>query len=109
MRGGGLSSGESSISLEVTLSQDHPRLTLVSMLAPSPDWFVGVSGLQLYDSGAWTLSETVQLYPLDAGTDSGPDFTSGDADQDPAEPIQALGGPFGDSPRPVATLKFTKL
>ena len=33
----------------VTLEFDgqHPLLTMVSMIAPSPDWFVGVSGLTL--------------------------------------------------------------
>ena len=28
----------------VTVTADHPRITLLSMIAPSPDWFVGVFG-----------------------------------------------------------------
>ena len=39
---------------EVEFSRTHPLLTLLSMIGPSPDWFVGVSGLSLLDgSGAW--------------------------------------------------------
>lgn len=34
----------------VELTTDHPRITLVTMIAPSPDWFVGVSGLSLLDA-----------------------------------------------------------
>ena len=37
------------------------RLTWVSMLAPSPDWFVGVSGLPLRDEDGWIPSLTVDL------------------------------------------------
>ena len=29
----------------ITLTPSHPRVTLLSMIGPSPDWFVGVSGV----------------------------------------------------------------
>ena len=35
---------------DVAVTTDHPRVTLVTMIAPSPDWFVGVSGLSLLDA-----------------------------------------------------------
>ena len=61
---------------DVTLSTDHPRVTLVTMIAPSPDWFVGVSSLSMLDSlGAWKESVTVDLYPWDAGTENGTEFS----------------------------------
>ena len=41
--------GRATFDLRVT--NEHPLLTLVSMIGPSPDWFVGVSGLSLLDSG----------------------------------------------------------
>jgi hypothetical protein len=31
----------------VTVSEDFPLLTLVSMIAPSPDWFTGVRNVSL--------------------------------------------------------------
>ena len=43
----------------VALTTDHPRVTLVTMVAPTPDWFVGVSGLSMLDSlGGWRASRT---------------------------------------------------
>lgn len=43
------------------------------MIYPSPDWFVGVSGLELCISEGcqWEEKKEVLLFPWDAGTDSG--------------------------------------
>lgn len=39
---------------------------------PSPDWIVGVSGLELCLSNcSWMEHRELNLYPYDAGTDSG--------------------------------------
>lgn len=58
---------------------EYPLLTLCSMIAPSPDWFAGVTALPLVSSdGKWIQEQSVQLYGFDAGTDSGADFTSPD-------------------------------
>lgn len=60
-------------------TRDFPLLTLVSMIAPSPDWFTGVAGLSLLgNDGEWIPEQTVPLYGFDAGTDSGADFSSPD-------------------------------
>lgn len=105
--GQGLASGVASTTLTIKLNKDHSQATLVSMLAPSPDWFVGVSGLDLRPHGDWLSETSVALYPLDSGTDAGGQFTSGDADQNPALTIQTLGTPFTGA-QPVARLTFTK-
>ena len=48
--------------LTATLTTEYPRITLVTMVAPSPDWFVGVSGLPLLDDqGHWLRSHEVHL------------------------------------------------
>src|SRR5207249_3767355 len=47
-----------------------------SMLAPSPDWFVGVSRLRLHENGAWIPQIVVDLALYDAGTDGGLSYTS---------------------------------
>lgn len=58
---------------------DFPLLTLCSMIAPSPDWFAGVTALPLVGSdGKWIQEQLISLYGFDAGTDSGADFTSPD-------------------------------
>lgn len=42
-----------SITIEFESSRAHPLITLVTMIAPSPDWFVGVSGLALFEDTQW--------------------------------------------------------
>ena len=59
--------GESTV--EFYVDKDFPLVTLVSMLGPSPDWFVGVSGLSLLDeNGNWLKELVIDLKPFDAGT-----------------------------------------
>ena len=36
---------------EMSVDSEFPLVTLVSMLGPSPDWFVGVDSLPLYQNG----------------------------------------------------------
>lgn len=45
-----------------------PLVTLVTMLGPSPDWFVGVSGLELHDGANWIDDIVIDLRPYDGGT-----------------------------------------
>jgi hypothetical protein len=63
------------------------------MLAPSPDWFFGVSALDLCEGGRWAAERTVELFAYDAGTDSGPSYKSPDADTQPREPIRRIETP----------------
>ena len=72
--GGTSATGERTF--EVEFSRTHPLLTLLSMIGPSPDWFVGVSGLSLLDgSDAWLPSHAIDLFPYDAGTENGERFS----------------------------------
>ena len=80
-------------------------MTLVSMVAPSPDWFVGVDGLELFQNNQWRNNVVVDLLPYDAGTDSGATFTSADLVTSPHEPIAYLAAPFTGSP-PLGTFTF---
>ena len=78
---------------EVALTTDHPRVTLVTMVAPTPDWFVGVSGLSMLDSlGGWRASRTVYLHPFDAGTEDGAGFSLNNDATDPPVYIASLVG-----------------
>lgn len=77
--GSGLAS-PGSTSIVFTAQRDFAYLTLVSMLAPSPDWFVGVSRLPLRDGEDWKTSIEIPLRPWDAGTDKGKSFNSDDAE-----------------------------
>jgi len=80
LSGSGISPSPGSVSLDFpqSMRRDFPLVTLVSMIAPSPDWFVGVDSLSLVESGVWVTNLVVTLYGRDAGTDSGVNFTSSD-------------------------------
>ena len=94
---------------EVVVRLDHPLVTLVSMIAPSPDWFAGVTGLSLLNGvGQWTDRRQVVLFPLDAGTDDGASYTAGNDDSSPKQPIKSLRGVNPFSRAPVGTFTFTR-
>jgi hypothetical protein len=76
-----------SAAVEFTTTRAFPLLTLVTMVAPSPDWFAGVRGLPLLVPGAWRESIVLDLVAYDAGTDSGTTFTSANLVTDPHVPI----------------------
>ena len=82
------SPGSTALDFEVSL--DFPLVTLVTMVAPSPDWFVGVSGLSLLENGGWVAEKVVLLHPYDAGTDSGATFSAPDAVTEPRQPIRRI-------------------
>ena len=71
----------------LTLDQDADLISLTTMLAPSPDWFVGFADRELFVDGAWVESVEVALGNYDAGTDSGTEFAAPDADTRPPTPI----------------------
>ena len=80
-QGSGIGSGDGHTSLEFDASANHPLITFVSMVAPSPDWFVGISGFSLLDDeGNWKIHEELTLSIYDAGTDLGLQPTSPDQD-----------------------------
>ena len=94
----------------VVVRMDYPLVTLVTMIAPSPDWFVGVSGLPLMDEfGQWVEELEVTLYPYDSGTDDGTTYTSANADSSPKQPIRSLRGEAPFSNAPIGTFIFTRI
>ena len=60
----------------VTVSEDFPLLTLVSMIAPSPDWFAGIHDVSLRNGGNWENSISIDLFPYDAGTEDGSNYST---------------------------------
>jgi len=64
-------SGTCVASGEVEVTVDAPRFSAISMVAPSPDWFVGIHDLELCKFGSWVPFFTTDLLAHDGGTDSG--------------------------------------
>ncbi len=56
LSGDGISRSPDAIELGFSVTTDFPVVTVVSMVAPSPDWFVGVSALELIQNGDWSTS-----------------------------------------------------
>ena len=98
--------GTTSVSIQLTT--EFPLVTLVAMIAPSPDWFMGVRNLDLKPGGVWIEEIVIDLFAYDAGTDSGPTYTSPDQVTTPPDPIAPIEGyPFSPGV-PLGTLTFTK-
>ncbi|CAK1540724.1 unnamed protein product [Leptosia nina] len=93
------------------VTREHHRVSLVTAILPSPDWFLGVSNMELCDAvtGTWAPNLTLNLYPLDAGTDSGVTFEASNDDTMPPQPISSA--PINkeipkEQIKPFAKLKF---
>ena len=104
------SGGTATATVDITLTTDHPLVTLTSMVAPSPDWFVGVSGLSLRNTAddGWQPSLTVDLFPYDAGTEDGTEFSLSNSATSPQGTITSIKGTGKFSDQPIATLTFTR-
>lgn len=79
------SPGEITLQIETTKTLSH--LTLVSMIAPSPDWFVSID-LNLIENNQWIDDQKIELTSLDAGTDSGGALLSENQPSTPQEVIR---------------------
>lgn len=92
---------------DLVVTKEFPLLTLVSMIAPSPDWIIAVNGYNLLDTGGdWKTSVTIDMFAYDAGTDSGIDYTSSNIVTDPFETISMISG-FPINGNKIGTLTIT--
>ncbi|XP_050392643.1 spondin-1 isoform X2 [Patella vulgata] len=102
-----------------TVSKKQHLLSLLTMFGPSPDWCVGVSALEIcMKNCTWADHMEIDLYPWDAGTDSGTTYMSANKATIPKEPIHRItnnhprthDSPFyGPQPvKPLARLIITK-
>jgi hypothetical protein len=71
----------------------HSSVSFVTMIAPSPDWFTGLAGIDLKAGGTWVERLELALWAWDAGTDSGQTYTAPDADTQPRESVRLLVSP----------------
>lgn len=82
------------------VDRKHNKLSLVSMFGPSPDWVVGVSGLNLCRKDCtWEPSLDIDLYPWDSGTDSGISYMSPNAETQPRERMHKITTKYPEDPR----------
>ncbi|XP_062512712.1 uncharacterized protein LOC134188563 [Corticium candelabrum] len=77
--GSGISTGDGSVETEFSINCTYPFVSVISMIAPSPDWIVGINSLRLCRPGGWLKNYHTSLPAYDCGTDSGVSYTSPDA------------------------------
>lgn len=96
-------------SVTFEIFDSHSNVSLVSMIAPSPDWFVGVYDVSLKQNGNWVETLSIDLVPWDAGTKEGAEFDFGFPATNPHELIaKIIGSPFVGSPV-IANLTFERV
>jgi hypothetical protein len=109
---GGVNESVTQFEFELTLTLQMSRISFASMLAPSPDWFSGVSGVALQQDGNWVENMSVPLWVWSAGADSGPTFTSPNANIQPRQSVRSLSHPAfltAAGLLPIGTATFTRL
>ncbi|XP_048350313.1 spondin-2-like [Sphaerodactylus townsendi] len=85
-----ISSGTGQTSTDFEVHSRHPLVSFAVRIVPSPDWFVGIDGLNLCDNNHWKEQVSVELSPHDAGTDSGFTFSSPNFATIPQEPVTEI-------------------
>lgn len=87
---------------------------MIAKISPSPDWFIGVYDLDLCNrtDGTWLKKKQVKpVYPYDAGTNTGREFTSsgrpssGDISRIYGQPLK----PWTRQERALGVFHFSKM
>lgn len=103
------------------VDSNHSLVSLMTRIVPSPDWFIGIDSFQLCVGGSWIDTVTVEMDPLDAGTDNGFTFTAPNwptspqgviyriTSRYPAHPAGSFFYPKSKRLPPIATFQFIKL
>ncbi|MFK7995980.1 MAG: spondin domain-containing protein [Granulosicoccus sp.] len=96
--GGGIGTSPGSATVEFEVNRDYPQISITSMLAPSPDWFVGLHNYPLLVNGEFIESATIEARLYDSGSDNGERYTSANNAASPLAPIMATTSAPLDSP-----------
>lgn len=98
---------------EFIVKQPQKLVSFVTMLAPSPDWFTGLSAVDLSDGEAgWRDRAEYTLWVWDAGTDNGEVYEAPNSDTQPRQSVRLLASPHvvqADRLVPAGRAVFTKL
>lgn len=96
----------------VTVTDRFPLVSIAAMIAPSPDWFAGISSGNLRDGGGWVPAKVVTLYAWDAGTDDGTTYKAENRESAPHQPVAMNDAPHfmkAGKRIPVGKVTFTRV
>lgn len=114
-------SGVGRTEAEFFVDGNHSRVSLMSRIVPSPDWFIGIDSFDLCVNGNWLDSITIEVDPIDAGTDNGFTFTAPNWPTEPqgeayritahypAHPAGSFFYPYLKRLPPIGTFQFLKV
>jgi spondin-2 len=72
------------------LDNEHSFVSMLTKLIPSPDWFIGVDSVNLMENCRWLEFFSVDVQPLDGGTESGLTFSAPKWASDPQVAIRQI-------------------
>ncbi|UEG50491.1 spondin domain-containing protein [Ferruginibacter lapsinanis] len=104
-----------SIQTALIANSEYSYVSLASMVAPSPDWFMGIHDVDLHRNNSWVVDTTINMFVYDAGTEDGDIFGYTNPATMPQQNIQLLSPSMATvlangniTLAPLATIKFTK-
>jgi len=103
--------GIEDVTFQVTVDKDHDLISFATMIAPSPDWVVGVDSLDTFVDGAFIDSIELDLTAINGGTEEGDfagNFSGDNAETAPIEVISSLDHIPGLA-MPFAKVKIVKI
>lgn len=74
----------------IQLNIKHFKISFVSMIAPSPDWFAGIESYGLIQNGKWVKDITLPVWGYDAGTEDADVFGYNNPATVPQQPISLM-------------------
>lgn len=108
---GSLKNFRDSLVTTVRVDPQHPMVSFVAMIAPSPDWFTGAASVNLVENGVWVGTRMLRLSAYDSGGDDGTTYKAADRNNDPKKATSRAATRhfmLRGTPIPVATLRFIK-
>ncbi len=85
-----------------------PLVSVVAMIAPSPDWFAGVADVDLREGSGWVATKEMLVEAWDSGGDAGTTYEASDSDLNPKQSTKRNDAPqFTTSGARVPVAKIT--
>lgn len=113
IQGSGLSGARGTINVNnISISEDFSFVSLASMIAPSPDWFIAINSMNLRSgnpgvNNGWKDTFSVDLFPYDAGTEDGSGYSGSNPDSNPIGVITSRSNTTPFNTKKIGTLTFT--
>jgi len=102
------------VTTTLNFNTSYSYISFASMIAPSPDWFMGISSVNLLgNNNKWLDSLTLNIRVYDAGTENGNAFDYNNPSTVPQQPVTLLTPASvlangNTSLAPIATIYFKK-